>query len=409
MAGHDRVDIIHNVTSWDRSVNAINIGIGLLSILGSAGMILPYIFVPRLRALRHRLILGLAFADLCISLNMTSLAIYLAHDRSRTSWSIEHVACQVAGQFTVTSIVATHLWAGFIAYGTFLLLVAPFSPVLRLIDRYYLPLAVLIFSISAAIAAGTFHSKGFVFFGGYCTVRPGPYNAFVVLGPRVLAFFVIIIVYTRLYFFLRRKVDPLLRQSPAGSLPSTASSSSPLPSPSSINAPASANFPQVMYSDERRFPSTFLQRLKSTLHLSKTGRDDLALELPTGPHIQPLASTKEWQSIALPNFHASPSDTQAPLTVYSSPPSEKTSTHPRECVPKIDSDCQSPSTSTGPVTNSGKSQNSEGPANLHDASRSEEVPEESLNSQLNNVAAKMMLLYPLAVSLTSQMGFELPC
>lgn len=182
--------------------NKVDMIICCLSFAGCLAIIFPYVFNRRSRKLRHSLILGLATSDL-----VTTVVIIIT-----TSLLLANVnlvandgACTFLGYILSTSIFTQHLWNLAIAVVTYMILVHPLSSYTFHVEKHLGWFAPAFWLASFSIDAVAFAVGGFGFRGGYCTFSTNFYFASIFqFVPRAIVFCVILFLYTRLFFFLRR-------------------------------------------------------------------------------------------------------------------------------------------------------------------------------------------------------------
>lgn len=182
--------------------NKVDMIICCFSFVGCLAIIFPYVFNRRSRKLRHSLILGLATSDL-----VTTVIIIIT-----TSLLLANVnlvrndgACTFLGYILSTSIFTQHLWNLAIAIVTYMILVHPLSSYTFAVEKHLGWFAPLFWLVGFSVDAVAFSVGGFGFRGGYCTFSTNFYfSSIFQFVPRAIVFIVILLLYTRLFFFLRR-------------------------------------------------------------------------------------------------------------------------------------------------------------------------------------------------------------
>lgn len=187
------------------SQDIVDLCICIASIMGSLTIIIPYCINRRSRKLRHALILGLATSDLVSSLIIASTTSFLIangnlYDASRF--------CTFAGFVFSSSLWTQHLWNVSIAVITYMILVHPLSSFVANVERHLIWLWPAFWSIAFIANGITWRYVGFTNVDGYCTYNPrkgGEYFSTVFnFVPRALVVIIIVVLYTHLFFFLRR-------------------------------------------------------------------------------------------------------------------------------------------------------------------------------------------------------------
>lgn len=187
------------------SQDIVDLCICIASIIGALTIIIPYCINRRSRKLRHALILGLATSDLVSSLIITTTTSFLIANGNLTRAT---KFCTFAGFIFSSSIWTQHLWNLSIAGITYMILVHPLSPFVSNVERHLVWLWPAFWSIAFIANGITWRYIGFTNVDGYCTYNPrhgGEYFSTVFnFVPRALVVIVIIVLYTHLFFFLRR-------------------------------------------------------------------------------------------------------------------------------------------------------------------------------------------------------------
>ncbi|PWN31435.1 family A G protein-coupled receptor-like protein [Meira miltonrushii] len=187
------------------SQDIVDLCICIASIVGGLSIIIPYCINRRSRKLRHSLILGLATSDLVSSIIITATTSYLVAGGNLASAS---KFCTFAGYIFSASIWTQHLWNFSIAVITYMILVHPLSSFVGNVERHLIWLWPAFWSIALIANGITWKYVGFTDVDGYCTYNPnrgGEYFSPVFnFVPRALVVIVIVVLYTHLFFFLRR-------------------------------------------------------------------------------------------------------------------------------------------------------------------------------------------------------------
>nr|XP_018264526.1 uncharacterized protein I303_02696 [Kwoniella dejecticola CBS 10117]OBR86684.1 hypothetical protein I303_02696 [Kwoniella dejecticola CBS 10117] len=167
-----------------------------------------YLFYSLLRQgrgkLRVRLLLGMVVSDMmlgCIALPPEIL--YLAGDPLKTG----SAGCNGLAFILTSTLFSQHLWTLAIAFATYLLLTHPLSRVTSMFERYSWVVAPLIWIISIIHSAIWHGTVGWVNNGSLCyygTKGRGLDRDLIQFIPRAIVFIVIIVLYSRLFKFLRR-------------------------------------------------------------------------------------------------------------------------------------------------------------------------------------------------------------
>ncbi|EPQ30148.1 uncharacterized protein PFL1_02265 [Pseudozyma flocculosa PF-1] len=182
--------------------NIVDLVICLLSFFGALVIILPFLLSKSSRKLRHALIVGLATSDLAASIVViVSTACLLAGvDLAETT-----ALCSFLGYSLSVSVFAQHLWNLAIALVTYMILVHPLSSFTLTVERRLVWLWPLFWGIAffAHGIAWIWADYGYV--GGYCTLKSDTsFGAVFLFVPRAVVTVLIIVLYTHLFFFLRR-------------------------------------------------------------------------------------------------------------------------------------------------------------------------------------------------------------
>jgi hypothetical protein len=186
------------------SADIIDLVICIASVIGALTIIIPYCFNRRSRKLRHSLILGLATSDMMSSLIITSTTVFLVNGGNLTEATR---FCTFAGYVFSTAIFTQHLWNLSIASITYMILVHPLSPLVGKIERHLVWLWPLFWAVALIVNGGAWSYTGFKNSDGYCTFNSSIGGDFVNIFqfvPRAFVVCVILILYTKLFFFLRR-------------------------------------------------------------------------------------------------------------------------------------------------------------------------------------------------------------
>ncbi|WWC68808.1 uncharacterized protein I206_102743 [Kwoniella pini CBS 10737] len=154
--------------------------------------------------LRVRLLLGMVISDLmlgCIALPPEIL--YLTRGPLKTG----SAGCNGLAFLLTATLFSQHLWTLAIAFATFLLLTHPLSNLTSMFERYSWAVAPIIWVISILHSAVWYGAVGYVNNGSLCyygSKGNGLDRDLVQFIPRAIVFIVIIVLYSRLFRFLRR-------------------------------------------------------------------------------------------------------------------------------------------------------------------------------------------------------------
>ncbi|WWD08846.1 hypothetical protein V865_006960 [Kwoniella europaea PYCC6329] len=154
--------------------------------------------------LRVRLLIGMVVSDLILGLvALPPEIMYLAGHAQPTGSS----GCNALAFLLTSVLFSQHLWTLTIAFATYLLLTHPLSSVTSAFERYSWLVAPIIWTISIIHAAIWHGTVGWVNNGSLCyygTKSNGIDRDLIQFIPRAIVFIVIIILYSRLFRFLRR-------------------------------------------------------------------------------------------------------------------------------------------------------------------------------------------------------------
>ncbi|WVQ73830.1 hypothetical protein IAR50_003411 [Cryptococcus sp. DSM 104548] len=168
--------------------------------------------------LRVRLLMGMIISDLAIGLAILPPDIMFLVNRKIATGT---AGCNALGFLLVTVLFTQHLWTLAIAIATFLLLRHPLSRLTMQVERYSWLIAPGIWGLSI-LHAGVWYAKiGFVNTGTLCYYGTKSHSADLDRNlcqflPRALVFAFILILYSRLFTFLRRP-DTIQLSSATGS------------------------------------------------------------------------------------------------------------------------------------------------------------------------------------------------
>ncbi|ODN80744.1 hypothetical protein L202_02901 [Cryptococcus amylolentus CBS 6039] len=186
--------------------------------LVSATYLLTLLWKQGTGKLRVRLLMGMIISDLAIGLAiLPSDIMFILNKKIATGTA----GCNALGFVLTTILFTQHLWTLAIAIATFLLLRHPLSRITMMVERYSWLIAPAIWSLSI-LHAGVWYAKvGFVNTGTLCyygtkSHSPDLDRNLCQFLPRALVFILIIILYSRLFRFLRRP-DTIQLSSATGS------------------------------------------------------------------------------------------------------------------------------------------------------------------------------------------------
>ncbi|PWN30876.1 hypothetical protein BDZ90DRAFT_229866 [Jaminaea rosea] len=184
--------------------NIVDISIALASLLGCIIIIAPYLLKKQSRKLRHALIVGLATSDLISALTIIASTSYLLNGGNLIEASR---FCTFLGFALSSATYTQHFWNLCILVITYMILVHPLSGFTMTIERRVLWLWPIIWILAFAINGFAWGFAGFGYSGGYCYLGKGAGMDFVYLFPlvpRCIVVAITLVLYTRLFFFLRR-------------------------------------------------------------------------------------------------------------------------------------------------------------------------------------------------------------
>ncbi|UZJ54746.1 hypothetical protein CBS101457_004066 [Exobasidium rhododendri] len=197
-----------NKRAWSSSADSVDIVdlvICVVSVLGSLSIIIPYALQKGSRKLRHSLILGLATSDLVSSLIIIATSSY---SLSGGNLSTATKFCSFAGYSFTVAVWTQNLWNLAIAIITYMILVHPLSSFVLRVERHLIWLWPIFWAIAFLVNGIAWAFVGFGNTGGYCGFDPkqgGPYFvAIFQFIPRGAVVLVVLVLYTHLFFFLRR-------------------------------------------------------------------------------------------------------------------------------------------------------------------------------------------------------------
>nr|XP_031863082.1 uncharacterized protein CI109_001560 [Kwoniella shandongensis]KAA5530154.1 hypothetical protein CI109_001560 [Kwoniella shandongensis] len=174
-----------------------------LTILASAYLLVS-LYLQGRGKLRVKLLLGMVISDLL--LGVVVLPIEIAFLTGNTT-KPKTAGCNAAGFVLTTILFTQHLWTLCIAIATFLLLKYPLSRATFIMERQSWAIGPIIWGISILHSGIWYGTVGFSSTGALCyygTKGTGLDRDLVQFVPRALVFAVIVILYTRLFKFLRR-------------------------------------------------------------------------------------------------------------------------------------------------------------------------------------------------------------
>ncbi|KDN52025.1 hypothetical protein K437DRAFT_261712 [Tilletiaria anomala UBC 951] len=192
------------IHSLGRSGVIVDLCICVASVLGSLSIILPYFIHKHNRKLRHALILGLATSDLVAALITVSTTAFLLNGGSLSdSWRY----CDFSGFALATAIFTQHLWNLAIGVITYMILTHPLSRATLTVERYIVWLWPAFWALGMIVNAFPWIFLGWTDNGGYCGMVSKPsslLSPLIQFIPRGFVFIVLLVLYTHLFFFLRR-------------------------------------------------------------------------------------------------------------------------------------------------------------------------------------------------------------
>ncbi|KIR31250.1 hypothetical protein I352_06344 [Cryptococcus deuterogattii MMRL2647] len=180
-----------------------------------------YLFIMLYRQekgkLRVRLLVGMVISDLLLGLViLPPVAMYIANRKLATG----SAGCNAQAFILIAILFTQHLWTLVMAVSTFLLLRHPLSRATTLLERYSWVIAPLIWGLSVLHAGLWYHYVGFVNAGSLCyygtrSAKDGLDREICQFIPRAVVFIVVIVLYSRLFTFLRRPDTIQLPSHPA--------------------------------------------------------------------------------------------------------------------------------------------------------------------------------------------------
>ncbi|KAE8540778.1 hypothetical protein D1P53_003142 [Cryptococcus gattii VGV] len=156
--------------------------------------------------LRVRLLVGMVISDLLLGLViLPPVAMYIANRKLATG----SAGCNAQAFILIATLFTQHLWTLVMAVSTFLLLRHPLSRATSLLERYSWVIAPVIWGLSVIHAGLWYHYVGFVNAGSLCyygtrSAKDGLDREICQFIPRAFVFVVVIVLYSRLFSFLRR-------------------------------------------------------------------------------------------------------------------------------------------------------------------------------------------------------------
>ncbi|CDZ98273.1 G protein-coupled receptor, rhodopsin-like [Phaffia rhodozyma] len=184
-----------------------------LTILGSSGVLISLLmreFKARSSTVRTRLLMFLVFSDLFMGvIGILSPTYYLVTGKSPGPDS-----CSAIGFLLLTSIWTQYINAIVLCVATYIILLHPLSRYVRYLQRYWMWLPPIMWGLSLIAAGVCWRVTGFTFTSGFCYIGdkgPAFFGDYYALCPRAVVFLVIVVLYGRLFHFLRRpdKLDYL--------------------------------------------------------------------------------------------------------------------------------------------------------------------------------------------------------
>ncbi|KAN0060733.1 hypothetical protein ACQY0O_007391 [Thecaphora frezii] len=182
--------------------NIVDLIICLLSLLGSIVIILPFLLSKSSRKLRHALIFGLATSDLIASIDViiSTSCLLAGVDLTRA-----RAFCGFLGYILSTAVFTQHCWNLGIALVTYMILVHPLSNFTLTVEKRLIWLWPLFWGVPLLIHGVAWIWVKYEYTGGYCTMNTlGAFTAIFQFVPRAAVTLVVIVLYTHLFFFLRR-------------------------------------------------------------------------------------------------------------------------------------------------------------------------------------------------------------
>ncbi|WVQ79035.1 hypothetical protein IAT38_001127 [Cryptococcus sp. DSM 104549] len=187
-------------------INAIGSTVISGATLTVAGYLLYSLIRQGKGKLRVRLLVGMVISDICLGVVILPAEIAYLKNGGAAAGS---AGCTAQGFILVVILFTQHLWTLVIALATFLLLRYPLSPITSLMERHSWALAPLIWGVSILHAGIWQGTVGFTNTGTLCYYASkdssdGLDRDLMQFIPRALVFVVIILLYSRLFTFLRR-------------------------------------------------------------------------------------------------------------------------------------------------------------------------------------------------------------
>ncbi|KAF4447667.1 G-protein coupled receptor 1 [Fusarium austroafricanum] len=176
--------------------------VSILSLLGAGWIILSFICFKSLRSFRHQLILGLASSDFLMALNFLSstamnISGKLIGDHEQQGF------CSFNGFMTQVFVIQTDYWVLTIAICTYVIL-AGHSSLSSWVQDHQIFLSCLPWVLSVLWAGLGLKLAGYGDIGAWCWFTSDEVRLLVNFVPRWIIIIIILTMYARLYFILRK-------------------------------------------------------------------------------------------------------------------------------------------------------------------------------------------------------------
>ncbi|KAH8893840.1 hypothetical protein GQ53DRAFT_100010 [Thozetella sp. PMI_491] len=189
--------------AWQAKIQSTAIlVVSMLSILGAGWIMISFACFKSLRTFRHQLILGLAVSDFVMALNFLASASVGASGHDLGDASLKGF-CSFNGFMTQVFVIQTDYWVLLIAFCTYLIL-ADHKRLSSWIQDRRLLLACLPWLFSILWAAIGLVVTGYGNIGAWCWFTSDEVRLLVNFVPRWLIILLMLSMYARLYYVLRK-------------------------------------------------------------------------------------------------------------------------------------------------------------------------------------------------------------
>ncbi|KAL3423707.1 G-protein coupled receptor 1 [Phlyctema vagabunda] len=176
--------------------------VAISSILGAGWIIISFALFKPLRTFRHQLILGLAMSDFLMAVNFLSASTHQLDGHSLKAPSEKHF-CDFNGFMIQLFVVQTDYWVLTIAICTYMIL-ADLNHPATWIENHKVIIWVLPWLLSIFSAALGLGLVGYGSIGAWCWFTSDRIRLLVNFIPRWLIVIVMVFLYVRLYFLIRK-------------------------------------------------------------------------------------------------------------------------------------------------------------------------------------------------------------